>query len=113
MLLALASYATSPAGAYTSVGADESRSPSLTDDTASVTATATNQARRLLIVDDEDMIVSIWSNTVTLDVPLSVKRDTGSGRALDDGILLQYRELLADVDWTQRGLVYSRISPTR
>ncbi len=112
-LLALASFATSPAGAYSSTGVDESYSPGLTDDAISVTATAANQARRLLIVDDEDVIVSVWSNTTTSDAALTVKHETGSERALADGILGQYRDLLVDVDWTQRGLVYSRVSLTR
>ena len=112
-LLALASFAMSPAGAYSATEVDESYSPGLTDDAISVTATASNQARRLLIVDDEDVIVSVWSNTATSDAPLSVKNEDGSERALADGILGQYRGLLDRVDWTQRGLVYSRVSLTR
>ena len=124
-LLTLAVLAVPPAKAQSMVASDASvhqanhlhRSadvaPRLASNTASVTVTAATEGRRLVVVDGEDRIVAIWSNTTALNPSLVVRSMDGTERAITDGVLHQYQGLLEEIDWTQRGLVYSLVPETR
>ena len=78
---------------------------------ASVAARATVAPSRLIVVDEDDHIIGIWSNT-TGDkrgyYSLRTREGTSDGpeHPLTEEILAQYSRLLASVDWTICGRVY-------
>ena len=77
---------------------------------ASVAVAAEVRGTRLIIVDDEGVVLAIWSNTSAPDCDLVVREMgvNGPERAAVGTLLRRYRGLVEDVDWTRRGLVYSR-----
>ena len=124
-LLALAILAVPPANAQSMVASDvpvpqanrlygaADVAPHMASNTASVTVTAAIEGKRLVVVDDEDRVVAIWSNTTAPNPSLVVRSEDGTERTITDGVLHQYRDLLEDIDWTQRGRVYSLAPDTR
>ncbi len=78
---------------------------------ATITASVTVASSRLIVVDENDTIVEIWSNTTGTKrsfYSLRVKEQhwQGPGHPLTPGILTQYNRLLAEVDWSNSGRVY-------
>ena len=78
---------------------------------ATIRASVTVASSRLIVVDENDRIVEIWSNTSGMKrsyYSLRVKEQQGQGLAhpLTPGILAQYNHLLAEVDWSNRERVY-------
>ncbi|GAG88279.1 unnamed protein product [marine sediment metagenome] len=64
------------------------------------------------MVDENDTIVEIWSNTTGTKrnfYSLRVKEQSlqGPEHPLTQEILTQYNRLLGEVDWTETGQVYS------
>ncbi len=76
---------------------------------ASVAVVAEIRGTRVIVVDDEDRVLAIWSNTSAPDCDLVVREMSVNGpeRVAAGAPLWRYRELVEDVDWTRRGLVYS------
>lgn len=82
-----------------------------TSSTATITASFTVTPSRLIVVDENDTITEIWSNTTGLKgsfYSLRVKegRPQGSEHPLTQAILAQYNGLLGEVDWSGAGRVY-------
>ena len=78
---------------------------------ATIRASVTVASSRLIVVDENDTIVEIWSNTTGTKrsfYSLRVKGQHWQGpeHPLTPGILAQYNYLLAEVDWSNRGRVY-------
>ena len=78
---------------------------------ATIRASVTVASSRLIVVDENDTIVEIWSNTTGTKrsfYSLRVKEQHWQGpeHPLTPGILAQYNRLLAEVDWSNRGRVY-------
>ncbi len=78
---------------------------------ATIRASVTVASSRLIMVDENDTIVEIWSNTTGTKrsyYSLRVKEQHWQGleHPLTPGILAQYNRLLAEVDWSNRGRVY-------
>lgn len=76
-----------------------------------VTVSASVRAVRLLVVDDQDRIISVYSNTgvTASDFRLTARRAAPDGPQLDpipDAALREYGRLEHHIDWSQRGLVY-------
>ena len=76
-----------------------------------VTAHATGASARRIVVDENDQITGIWSNTTGTKrgyYSLRVREDSfqGAEHLLTAEILDQYNRLLALVDWTGCGRVY-------
>ena len=92
----------------TSVGS----SPSASNSSAgSVTAHATAASARRIVVDENDRVIEVWSNTTGTKrgyYSLRVREDSFQGpeHLLTQEILEQYNRLLASVDWTVCGRVY-------
>ena len=76
---------------------------------SSVVATGEVKGVRLLVVDDSDALVAIWSNTFSPEHSLVVRvgHRNGPEHALTESILRQYQAVVDGVAWTQRGLVYA------
>jgi len=77
-----------------------------------ITASVTVMPSRRIVVDENDTIVEIWSNTTGTKrnfYSLRVKEQSlqGHEHPLTQEILAQYNRLLGDVDWTETGQVYS------
>ena len=78
---------------------------------ATIRASVTAASSRLIVVDENDRIVEIWSNTTGTKrsfYSLRVREQhcQGPEHSLTPGILAQYNHLLAEVDWSNRGRVY-------
>jgi len=78
---------------------------------ATIRASVTAASSRLIVVDENDTIVEIWSNTTGTKrsfYSLRVKEQHWQGpeHPLTPGILTQYNRLLTEVDWSNRGKVY-------
>ena len=78
-----------------------------------LTARFTVLPYRLIVVDDEDNIISVSSNTTGDDYTFYALRIReghvdGQEHPLTDETLSQYNRLLGEVDWTQTGRVYER-----
>ncbi len=78
---------------------------------ATIRASVTAASSRLIVVDENDTIVEIWSNTTGTKrsfYSLRVKEQHWQGpeHPLTPGILAQYNHLLTEVDWSNRGRVY-------
>jgi len=78
---------------------------------ATIRASVTAASSRLIVVDANDTIVEIWSNTTGTKrsfYSLRVKEQHWQGpeHPLTPGILAQYNRLLTEVDWSNRGKVY-------
>lgn len=76
-----------------------------------VTTRATAASARRIVVDENDRIIEIWSNTTGTKrgyYSLRVREDSFQGpeHLLTQEILEQYNRLLASVDWTGCGRVY-------
>lgn len=76
-----------------------------------IKASVTGASSRLIVVDEDDRIVEIWSNTTGMKrgfYSLRVKEHSwlGLGHPLTPGILAQYNDLLGKLDWTNEGRVY-------
>jgi hypothetical protein len=76
-----------------------------------VTARATGASARMIVVDENDRITGIWSNTTGTRrgyYSLRVREESFQGpeHPLTSEILEQYNRLLALVDWTGCGKVY-------
>jgi len=76
---------------------------------ASVAVVVEIRGTRVIVVDDEDRVLAVWSNTSASDCDLVVREMSVNGpeRVAAGAPLWRYRELVEDVDWTRRGLVYS------
>jgi len=77
-----------------------------------VRASVTVMPSRRIVVDENDTIVEIWSNTTGTKrnfYSLRVKEQSlqGPEHPLTQEILAQYNRLLGEVDWTETGRVYS------
>jgi len=77
-----------------------------------ITASVTVMPSRRIVVDVNDTIVEIWSNTTGTKrnfYSLRVKEQSlqGPEHSLTQEILTQYNRLLGEVDWTETGQVYS------
>ena len=78
---------------------------------ATISASVTVTPSRVIVVDEDDTIIEIWSNTTGTKrgfYSLRVKEHSwrGLGHPLTPGILVQYNDLLGKVDWTKEGRVY-------
>lgn len=78
---------------------------------ATITASVTVAPSRLVVVNENDRIIEIWSNTTGTKrgfYSLRVKEHSwqGLGHPLTPEILAQYNDLLGKVDWTNEGKVY-------
>ena len=83
-----------------------------TSNRGTVTASVTVMPSRRIVVDENDTIVEIWSNTTGTKrnfYSLRVKEQSlqGHEHPLTQEILTQYNRLLDEVDWTETGQVYS------
>ncbi len=93
--------------------AEEPFSPSETASrSATIKASVTAASSRLMVVDENDTIVEIWSNTTGTKrsfYSLRVKEQSwqGSEHPLTQTILAQYNRLLGEVDWSINGRAYS------
>ena len=70
-------------------------------------------AARLIVVDDNDDIVGVWSNTAAGDstfysLVTRLGYKNGPEHPLTDSILYQYSQLIDLLDWNARGQVYAR-----
>jgi len=67
------------------------------------------KGKRLLVVDSDDGIIGIWSNTSSPDHTLIVREGgmDGPERLMTGDILRQYEELKDGIDWARRGLVFT------
>ncbi len=79
---------------------------------ATIEASVTVASSRLIVVDENNRIVGIWSNTTGTKrafYSLRVKELSVQGleHPLTPEILAQYNRLLGEVDWTEIGQVYS------
>ncbi len=79
--------------------------------TGTITASVTVMPSRRIVVDENDRIIEIWSNTTGTKrnfYSLRVKEQSlqGPEHPLTQKILAQYNRLLGEVDWTETGLVY-------
>lgn len=79
--------------------------------TGSVTARATAASARVIVVDENDRVIQVWSNTTGTKrgyYSLRVREDTFQGpeHPLTREILEQYNRLLGPVDWTVCGRAY-------
>jgi hypothetical protein len=63
---------------------------------------------RLLVVDASGIVDEVWSNTEVDDCPIIALCEDGSACRLTESPLRQYRELATNIDWSLRGLVYTR-----
>lgn len=74
-----------------------------------VVVTGEVKGKRLLVVDSDDRIIGIWSNTSSLDHTLIVRtgRMDGPEHPMSENILRQYEELKGGIDWAQTGLVFT------
>ena len=78
---------------------------------ATITASVKGAASRLIVVDENDRITEIWSNTNGANgsfYSLRVREQQvqGSEHLLTPEILAQYNRLLGEVDWNTRDQVY-------
>ena len=78
---------------------------------ATITASVKGAASRLIVVDENDRITEIWSNTNGANgsfYSLRVREQQVQGpeHLLTPGILAQYNRLLGEVDWNERDQVY-------
>ena len=78
---------------------------------ATIRASVTVASSRLIVVDENDTIVEIWSNTTGTkrsyySLRVNEQHWQGLEHPLTQGILAQYNRLLAEVDWSNRGRVY-------
>ncbi len=76
-----------------------------------ITASVTVMPSRRIVVDENDTIVEIWSNTTGTKrnfYSLRIKEQSlqGPEHPLTQEILTQYNNLLGEVDWTETGQVY-------
>ncbi len=79
---------------------------------ATIRASVKGAASRLIVVDENDRIVEIWSNTTGLKCSfysLRIKEQPTQGpeHPLTQEILTQYNRLLGEVNWNKRDRVYS------
>lgn len=79
---------------------------------ATIKASVTVASSRLIVVDENDTIIEIWSNTTGLKrsfYSLRVKEQSWQGleHPLTQTILAQYNRLLGEVDWSINGRAYS------
>jgi hypothetical protein len=74
----------------------------------SVSATAMINGIRLIVVDHNDTITGIWSNTSTSRSNIVVREGGSSGadHPLNDAIAKQYNSISMQVDWGGRGQVF-------
>ena len=77
-----------------------------------ITVSVTVMPSRRIVVDENDTIVEIWSNTTGTKrnfYSLRIKEQSlqGPEHTLTQEILTQYNRLLGEVDWTETGQVYS------
>jgi len=82
-----------------------------TSPSGTIRASVKVASSRLIVVDENDTIVEIWSNTTGMKqyfYSLRVKEQSWQGpeHALTQGILAQYNHLLGEVDWSKKGMVY-------
>ena len=76
-----------------------------------MTITAAVLPSRLIVVDDNDRITEIWSNTTGLKYSFYSLRLTDQQdqeHPLTQEILAQYNRLLGKVDWSVRGQAYAQ-----
>ncbi len=94
---------------------DRAEEPSSYSETSSPTATikasVTVTPTRKIVVDENDRIVEIWSNTTGTrrgfySLRVSEQSRQGLEHPLTQGILTQYNRLLGEVDWSINGRVY-------
>ncbi len=76
-----------------------------------ITASVKVASSRLIVVDENNTIIEIWSNTTGAKrsfYSLRIKEQQwqGSEHPLTPEILAQYNHLLGEVDWTETGQVY-------
>ena len=78
---------------------------------ATIRASVTVMSSRLIVVDENDTIIEVWSNTTGTKrffYSLRVKEQSWQGpeHPLTQGILAQYNRLLDELDWNNKGRVY-------
>lgn len=67
-------------------------------------------ATRILVVDERENLIGVWSNTPTCPYELKVKTPTlkgGQFREPSASILEQFREVEPQVDFAQPGVVWT------
>ncbi|MDO8490872.1 MAG: hypothetical protein Q7T04_02510 [Dehalococcoidia bacterium] len=79
--------------------------------TAAVQVTVAVTPSRLIIVDEDDKVIEIYSNARAVQegaYTLQVRQggQQGQKHLLTDGVQAQYTLLLAEVDWSRTGRVY-------
>lgn len=79
---------------------------------ATIRASVTAASSRLIVVDENDRIIEIWSNTTGTKrgfYSLRVREGSWQGveHPLSPGVLDQYNRLLGEVDWSINGRAYS------
>jgi len=79
---------------------------------ATIKASVTAASSRLIVVDENDRIVEVWSNTTGTKrsfYSLRIKEQSWQGEEhpLTQEILAQYNSLLGEVDWSINGRAYS------
>ncbi len=78
---------------------------------ATIRARVTVASSRLIVVDENDRLIEIWSNTTGTKrafYSLRVREHQWQGleHPLTQEILAQYNRLLGEVDWSNKGRVY-------
>ncbi len=92
---------------------EEPFSPSETaSHSATIRASVTGASSRQIVVDENDRIIEIWSNTTGTKrgfYSLRVREGSWQGveHPLSPGVLDQYNRLVDKVDWSINGRVYS------
>ena len=90
---------------------EPSSDPKTTSARGTIRASVTVTPARIIVVDDNDRIVEIWSNTTGMKrdfYSLRIKEQSLQGleHCLTQQILAEYNRLLGEVDWTETGRVY-------
>jgi len=78
---------------------------------ATIRARVTVASSRLIVVDENDRLIEIWSNTTGTkrafySLRVREQEPQGPEHPLTQEILAQYNRLLGEVDWSNKGRVY-------
>jgi len=108
LLLAAAPVAVAGMGKNDGAGAQPTDAASTISSGASVSVGAGVLGVRMLVVDSQDNVVAVWSNTANPGAQVVVREGSANGpeHELTAEVKCQYERLLEDLDWGRKGLVY-------
>ena len=110
LLLLLAATPVAVAGMWEEHGAGV-QSPGVVSasvSSASTSVEAEVRGKRLLVVNAQDDVVAVWSNTADSNAQVIVREGSMNGPAheITAELMSKYERLLRELDWSQKGLVY-------